>query len=146
MPPKLAVAAALVFEPTTLFGQANVNGPADVGVMPIETNEFVHVIEFVTALMVAAGAPNDDTTCTVEDIVQPVIGLIAINVYVAAAPAVVVKLFGVLTPPNQFAIAVLGLALPFSVTVGTPHINVCVKPALTAAGAVIFCMALIVVE
>ena len=38
------------------------NGPVDVGVIPMETTEFVHVMELVTALAVAVGDPTDEIT------------------------------------------------------------------------------------
>ena len=61
-------------------GHKYVKGPVDVGVMPILTTELVQVIEFVTAFIVAVGAPIEEVTCTVDVIKQPDAGLIACNV------------------------------------------------------------------
>ena len=69
---------------------------------------------------------------------HPVAGFIACNVYVFAEPVVVVNDVGEVTPPNQLAVAVPGVADPVKVTVATPHINVCVGPAFTEVGVVVF--------
>ena len=72
----------------------------------------------------------DELTATVDVLVQPEVGWVTTNVYVPGAPTLVVKEFGVLTPPNQVAVDPTGVPVPVKVTELTPHTKVCVAPAL----------------
>lgn len=87
-------------------------------------------MELVIAFTVACGTLVDELTATVDVLVQPEVGWVTTSVYVPGAPTVVVNEFGDVTPPNQFAVDVVGVALPVKVTVLTPHTKVCVLPAL----------------
>ncbi len=92
------------------------------------TKVFVHVIVLVTGFIVTAGEPALGLTNTVEVVVQPFAGFVAVKVYVPAPLAVVVKL--VVDPeilgPVQLAVTFVGVvALPLNVTTDAlPHPNV----------------------
>lgn len=131
VPATVAVVVAVLLVPD-MPGPVHVydTGSELLKVTPITTTLLVQVIELVTALTVACGTLVEELTATVDVLVHPDVGWVTTNVYVPGAPTVVVKLLGDVTPPNQFAVDVVGVALPVKVTELTPHTKVCVVPAL----------------
>lgn len=131
VPATVAVVVAVLFVPD-IPGPVHVYDTGSVfdKVTPIGTTLLVQVIELVTALTVACGTLVDELTTTVDVLVHPDVGWVTTKVQVPGAPTVVVKLLGDVTPPNQFAVDVVGVALPVKVTELTPHTKVCVVPAL----------------
>ena len=126
MPPSETVVEGVVVEPVIPGPDHNIEIGVEVDDILIGTKVFVQVIELVTGEAVTDGKPALAKTCTVDVVIQPVIGLMACNVNIPADEAVVMKLVAEpLTPPSQLAVVPAGaVALPVKVTDADEHVIV----------------------
>jgi hypothetical protein len=91
------------------------------------TNVLVHVMVLVTGLRVTDGAPALGETITVDELIHPLIGFVAVRVYTPAPQTEVVsdvavpQTFG----PVQFTVGLVGdVTLPFKAMEGVAQVNV----------------------